>query len=133
MTTNESARPRTTSRTVYSLLWVLAGVAYAGLIVLEQPFAAVGAFVAFGIGAVVYRTRLGEPLFDERDNRIRRQAADFTLRIVGIGSAVFFPTAVVLWGLGHHSWPPWLMYLGVYVAMLTLLYGFVTVLVRRHR
>lgn len=132
-TMTESGSSRLSSRTVYALLWVLAGLTYGGLIVLQRPFIAVGAFVAFGLSAVVYRTRAGRPLFDERDHRIRQQAADLTLRFVGIASAVFFPTAVVLGGLGYHSWPPWLAYLGLYVAVLTGLYGIVTLLVRRHR
>lgn len=132
-TMTESAPFRLSSRTVYSLLWVLAGVTYGGLIVLDQPFAAVGAFVAFGLGAVVYRMRVGRPLFDERDNRIRQQAADSTMWFLGIASAVFFPTAVVLGGLGYHSWPPWLAYLGFYALGLWGLYGFVNLLVRRNR
>lgn len=130
-TMTESASPRMSSRTVYALLWVLASVTYAGLIVFQRPFLAVGAFVAFGLGAVVYHARVDRPLFDERDDRLRQRAADLTLRIVGIASAVFFPTVVVLWGLGYHDWPPWLAYLGFYVAALTLLYGIVTLLVHR--
>lgn len=128
--TTESTRPRPSNRTIYTGLWVLAGLVYGLLIVAQQPFGAVAAFVGLGLAAIVYRIRFGRPLFDERDYRLRQRGADLTLRIIGIASAVFFPTVVILWGLGYHEWPPWLFYLGIYVAALTGLYGGSTLFVR---
>jgi uncharacterized membrane protein len=129
-TTTDAPTDRFDSRAVYAGLWLLAGLGYGGLIVLQRPLLAVAGFALFGLAAVAYRASRGRPLFDERDRHLRRRAAERTLRTVGVASAVFFPTVVVLWALGYHAWPPWLFYLGIYVAALTGLYGFVSVLTR---
>ncbi|MFB6165906.1 MAG: hypothetical protein ABEJ31_12170 [Haloarculaceae archaeon] len=131
MTTNETLPRPITPRRLYVGLWLLAGLAYGVLIAADYPLAGVAAFVLLGLAAVAYRYRAPAALFDERDRTLGRRAAGRTLRVVGVASAVFFPTAVVLWALGYHAWPPWLSYLGVYVAALFALFGFVTLLTRR--
>lgn len=102
-------------------LWVCSGVALAVGIVVGHPLAGVAGFVGCGVASLVLFTRYERPLFDERDEARRAAASRRTLAVVGVGSAVVFPTVTTLWALDVIGWPRWLTPIALFVAGLTFL------------
>ena len=88
----EAVHTATTNRhrLTYIGLWALATVAYVGLAVAGYPAVAAVAFFLFG-GATF---ALGQPasMFDERDADIIEEASANTIQVVGLTSAVVFPS-----------------------------------------
>jgi uncharacterized membrane protein len=124
MTSTATTRTNESSyRRLYIGLWALAGVLLAGLIVLGQPLAGVAAFAGCIIVAFSLFRRYEGPLFDERDESRQAAASKRTLAILGISSAVVFPTVTALWALGVIAWPLWLTPIAFFIAAL----GFVHV------
>jgi uncharacterized membrane protein len=118
-------------RLTYIGLWMLATVAYIGLAVAGYPAVAAVAFFLFG-GATF---ALGRPasMFDERDADIIEEASANTIQVVGLGSAIIFPTAAILSGLGYIEFPLWLAFAGVVIAPMFVLWGGFLLLARRRR
>lgn len=119
------------NRLTYIGLWALATLAFVGLSVAGYPAAGAVAFFVLG-GATV---ALGRPasMFDERDADIIEEASANTVRIVGLTSAVVFPTVSALAGLGYIAFPLWLAPIGVFVAAMFALWGGFLLLARRRR
>jgi len=97
---------------------------------LGYPFVGVGAYlVLVGVSFVVWHRYPGK-LFDERDDRIRAKASDYTLIVFGYGAAVVFPVLTVLYGFGVFEFTPFvsgagftlLAVFGVYYAVAGYLY-----------
>ncbi|WP_257299476.1 DUF2178 domain-containing protein [Haloarchaeobius sp. FL176] len=125
MPQNDTIDPatETTYRRLHAALWLCSGVALGGLIVAGYPLLGVGAFAACAVGAFSVYRRYGDPLFDERDQRIQEAASERTITIFGLGSAVVFPTVTALWALDVIAWPLWLTPIAFFVAALSLLHG----------
>jgi hypothetical protein len=104
-------------------LIVVGGVVLAGFTVLKRPLIGVGAYVIAFAGAVGIQYRAEEPVFDERDETISREAAKWTLTLLGWGSAGVFPALTAAWGLGLFEWQPWTVAIALFVAGLYLTYG----------
>ena len=129
----ETAHTATTNRNrlTYIGLWALATVAYVGLAVTGYP--AVGAVAFFLFGGATFALEQPESMFDERDADIIEEASANTIRVVGLTSAVVFPTVAILAGLGYIEYPPWLAFAGVVVALMFVLWVGFILLARRHR
>jgi uncharacterized membrane protein len=117
-----TATTETRYRRLYAGLWVLSGVSLGGLIVAGYPLAGVAAFVACIVAAVGAFRYYDGPLFDERDRRIQAAASKRTLAVMGIGSAVVFPSATALWALDVIEWPLWLTPVAFFVAVLAFVH-----------
>ncbi|WP_267643630.1 DUF2178 domain-containing protein [Haloarchaeobius amylolyticus] len=120
--TETDATDELTYRRLYIGLWILSGVALGALVALGEPLAGVAAFVACAVGALVLFRRYSGPLFDERDQRQQEAASQRTLAIMGMSSAVVFPTVTALWGLGIIEWPVWLTPIAFFVAALSFVH-----------
>lgn len=117
------AHSETTYRRLHGGLWLLAGLLLGVLTAAGRP---VVAALAFGIGAVAaigVRWGYGGPLFDERDRDLHNEAAGRTLSVLGIASAVVFPTLTALYGLGYFEWTAVSSTIAFGVAVLYGVYG----------
>jgi uncharacterized membrane protein len=121
------------TRSTYVALWALGAVLYAGLLVVGYPLVAVGAFAVCGIGAMALQAHSDRPTFDERDRAVFGEAGRNTIALLGMGSAVVFPTMVVLDALGYAEWPVWLAYAGYFVAGLFAVWLAFVLLARARR
>jgi hypothetical protein len=110
-------------RRVIGALTVLGGVGLAAFTVLELPLVGVGVYVLAVIGAVALQARTTVPVFDERDEELSRDAAQWTLTLLGLGSAGVFPALTVAWGLDLFEWQAWSSAIALFVAVLYLTYG----------
>lgn len=119
------------NRLTYIGLWALATIAFVGLSVAGSP--AIGAVAFFVFGGATFA--LGRPasMFDERDADIIEEASANTIQVVGLSSAVVFPTVSALAGLGYIEFPLWLSPVGVFVALMFVLWGGFLLLARRRR
>jgi putative Mn2+ efflux pump MntP len=115
-------RPERVRRLIGSLT-VLGGVALAVFTVLELPLVGVGVYALAVIGAVAIQSRATVPVFDERDEEISRDAAEWTLTLLGLGSASVFPALTVAWGLDLYEWQAWSSAIALFVAVLFLVYA----------
>jgi uncharacterized membrane protein len=122
MSTVTPTDSESTYRKLYVGLWALSGVALAGGIVAGYPLVGVGAFAALGLAALVTFRRYDGPLFDERDERRQAAASKRTLAIVGVTSAVVFPSVTALWALDVIAWPLWLTPIAFFVAALSFVH-----------
>jgi uncharacterized membrane protein len=111
-----------TYRSLYIGLWALSGVALGGGIVINYPLVGVAAFVTFALAALVTFRRYDGSLFDERDDRQLAAASKRTLAIMGVTSAIVFPTVTALWALGVIEWPLWLTPIAFFVAALAFVH-----------
>jgi hypothetical protein len=111
---------------------ILGGLALALFTILKLPLVGVGVYVvAVGSAALVQPLADGTA-FDERDEEIAHAAAFWTLRVFGLASAITFPALTVAWGVGAFEWQPWSAAVGVFAAVLFLIYtGFMLLLQRR--
>jgi uncharacterized membrane protein len=109
-------------RRLYIGLWALSGVALGGGIVVSYPLIGVGAFIALGLGALLTFRRYNGPLFDERDERQQAAASKRTLGIMGVTSALIFPSVTALWALGVVEWPLWLTPIAFFIAALAFVH-----------
>jgi uncharacterized membrane protein len=107
----------------YVGLWLGGGLAFGLLVAADRPLVGVAAFALAAVLSTLASRRAERPLFDERDEAQRRVAAGWTLAVVGVASAGFFPSMVALHALGIYAWPPWASLLGFFVAGLYLLFG----------
>jgi len=110
-------------RRVTGGLIIVGGVALAGCTVIERPLIGVGGYIIAVAGAVGIQYRTNRPVFDERDETISRDAAEWTLTLLGLGSAGVFPALTAAWGLGLFEWQPWSVAIALFVAALFLTYG----------
>jgi uncharacterized membrane protein len=117
-----SAASETSYRSLYVGLWAASGLVLAGGIVVGRPLVGVGAFAAFGIAALLIFRRYDGPLFDERDERRQAAASRRTLAVLGVTSALVFPTVTALWALGVVAWPAWLTPVAFVVALLAFVH-----------
>lgn len=129
--TSTIASSESTYRRLYIGLWTLSGVALAGLLVLGRPLLGAGAFVGCIVAAVVVFRRYEGPLFDERDRRQQGAASRRTLGLMGVVSALVFPSVTVLWALGVVAWPTWLTPVAFFVAALAFVHVGSTMYERR--
>jgi hypothetical protein len=120
-------------RRVTGGLIVVGGVALAGCTVIERPLIGVGGYIIAVAGAVGIQYRANRPVFDERDETISRDAAEWTLTLLGLGSAGVFPALTAAWGLGLFEWQPWSVAIALFVAALFLTYGALLVVLGRGR
>ena len=110
-------------RRVIGALTVLGGVGLAAFTVLELPLVGVGVYALSVVGAVGLQARTTVPVFDERDEELSRDAAQWTLTLLGLGSAGVFPALTVAWGLDLFEWQAWSSAIALFVAVLYLTYG----------
>jgi uncharacterized membrane protein len=115
-------RPPQVRRVIGGLI-VIGGVVLAGFTVLERPLVGVAAYVIAVAGAVAIQARAEGPVFDERDETLSREAAGWTLTLLGWGSAGAFPALTAAWGLGFFEWQSWSVAIALFVAGLYLTYG----------
>jgi uncharacterized membrane protein len=108
-------------RQLFVGLWVCSGVTLALGTTLGHPLAGVAGFVVCGVASLALFRRYEGPLFDERDEARQAAASKRTLGIVGISSAVVFPTLTALWALDVIAWPRWLTPVALFVAALAFL------------
>ena len=125
-------RPSQVRRVIGGLI-VVGGVVLAGCTVLERPLIGVGAYLIVVAGVVVIKHRTDKPVFDERDETISREAAGWTLTLLGLGSAGVFPALTAAWGLGLFEWQPWSVAIALFVAGLYLTYGAFAIVIGRQR
>lgn len=85
---------------------LIAAFALAAGAALERPIVGVGLYVGGMTAAVALPYAVDVRLFDERDDRIHRQASGLTLALFGWLSALVYPSLVVLAGTEHFSWGP---------------------------
>lgn len=114
-TGTHEASERVTPRTVYVGLWAVAAVGYTGFLLIGRGPAAVVTFAVFSVVALLYG-RFGGVRFDERDAAIYESASARTVQVVGIVSAVVFPSLVVAASLGYYEWSPFVGGVGTAVA-----------------
>ncbi|MFC5365780.1 DUF2178 domain-containing protein [Salinirubrum litoreum] len=117
-------------RRLYVLSWVLGTAGYVGLLLAGQVVAGVVVFLLGGAAAVALSRRAGTTLLDERDASVLETASANTLLLVGVASAVTFPTVVVLDALGRLTFPAWLAPVGLFVAGLFGLWAVMLLLAR---
>ncbi|SEN46657.1 hypothetical protein SAMN05216388_1003183 [Halorientalis persicus] len=110
-------------RSAVAGLAAVSGLGLAAFTVLNRPFVAVGVYAVALAGAVGLQATAEVPVFDERDEAISRDAANWTLAIFGWASAGVFPALTVAWGLGIFEWPLWSVAIALFVAVLYLTYG----------
>lgn len=122
MTPPNASNGESTYRSLYVVLWALSGVALGGGIAINYPLVGVGAFVTFALAALVTFRRYDGPLFDERDSRQLAAASKRTLAIMGVTSAIVFPTVTALWALNIIEWPLWLTPIAFFVAVLAFVH-----------
>lgn len=132
---SETLRPPfpASTRSTYAALWALGAVLYAGLLFVGYPLVAVGSFAVCGVAAMALHARSDRPTFDERDREVFSEAGRNTIALLGMGSAVVFPTMVVLDALNYAEWPTWLAYGGYFVAGLFAVWFAFLLLARAHR
>ncbi|ELZ80253.1 hypothetical protein C453_19285 [Haloferax elongans ATCC BAA-1513] len=118
---NTQSRERSYRR-LYAGLWLLSGVALAAFITLGYPIIGVIAFVVSATVAIAIVRRYDGPLFDERDRSRQAAASQRTVAIVGISSAIVFPTVTALWALDVVAWPVWLTPIAFFVAALSFVH-----------
>lgn len=114
-------------RTAWAGLWLFGALALGVLSYFDVPLAGVGIYVLAAIAAIVLWIRYPTTLFDERDASIHRQASGTALYLLGIVSAVVFPTLVALWGFGMFEWGPWTTASAFLVAAIFTVYFVATV------
>lgn len=128
----ETATSKTNrNRLTYIGLWALAAVAAVVLPVGGYPVA--GAVAFFALGGATFALGPPEAMFDERDTDIVEEASANTIQVLGISSAVVFPTVSVLAALGYIKFPAWLSSIGMFVALLFALWLGFLLLARRRR
>ncbi len=115
-------RPSRVRRLVGGLT-VLAGVALAGFTVLERPLVGVAVYASAILVLAAVQSQATAPVFDERDETISREAAQWTLTVFGLGSAGVFPALTVAWGLDLFEWQLWSTAIALFVTALFLTYG----------
>lgn len=116
-----------TFRTAWAGLWLFGALALGVLSYFDFPLAGVGIYVFAAIAAITLWIRYPTTLFDERDASIHRQASGTTIYLLGIVSAVVFPTLVALWGFGMFEWGPWTTASAFLVATIFMVYTVATV------
>ncbi|WP_169302466.1 DUF2178 domain-containing protein [Halorientalis salina] len=114
-------------------LSVVAGLGLAVFTALNRPLVGVGVYVVGVAGAVFAQSSAEMPVYDERDEAIAREAAQWTLTVFGWASAGVFPALTVAWGLDAFTWQPWSAAIALFVAILYLTYGAVLVVLQRRR
>jgi uncharacterized membrane protein len=114
--TETSTHGGLTSRRTYVGLWAVGTVLYVALLLAGQVLAGVAAFALFGVGAMAYHRSHERPMLDERDASVLETASANTVRLLGVGSVVVFPTTAALDALGYVSWPTWLTPIALFVA-----------------
>lgn len=112
-----------TARRLVGSLWVLSGVALGVLAGYGRPLVGVGAYALTIVAVFVVFYRYEGPLFDERDVKTRREAADTTLKLFGLTAAGVFPTLTAAWGLGYYQWEDWSVAVAFFVALLYATFG----------
>ena len=110
-------------RRVIGGLIVVGGVVLAGFTVLDRPLIGVSVYIIAFAGAIAIQYWAEKPVFDERDETISREAAEWTLTLLGWGSAGVFPALTAAWGLDLFEWQPWTVAIALFVAVLYLTYG----------
>lgn len=123
----ETGGSESTFRTAWAGLWLFGALALGALSYFDLPLAGVGIYVVAAIAAIALWIRYPTTLFDERDASIHRQASGTTLSLLGIVSAVVFPTLVALWGVGLFEWGPWTTASAFIVAAIFTVYLVATV------
>lgn len=119
------------NRLTYIGLWALAAIAAVVFPMGGYPVA--GAVAFFILGGATFALGPPEAMFDERDANIIEEASANTIQVLGISSAVVFPTVSALAGLGYIEFPPWLGLIGLFVALLFALWVSFLLLARRRR
>jgi len=127
-----TATTTTTYRRTYFGLWMGSGLLFAALIAAGYPLVGVGAFALGALAATALQHR-SPTLFDERDTTIFQEAGANTIAVVGMVSAVFFPTMTALWALDVLAWPLWLAHLGWFVTGLFAIWGLALAVARLRR
>jgi uncharacterized membrane protein len=123
----------TAVRRLFGLAVVLGGLALAGFTVVGRPLVGVSAYGLAMIATAVSLLQTDSPVFDERDETISKAAASRTLTVLGLASAVVFPTLTVAWGLNLFEWQPWNSAIALFVAVLFLIYGAFAVVIGQRR
>jgi uncharacterized membrane protein len=126
-----TAHSESTYRRSYIGIWALGAVAFAGLIVAGFPLVGVGAFVVAAVAAVAFQGTYGGVLFDERDRTTLQEAGANTIAVLGMTSAVVFPTFTALHALGVYTWPAWLTPIAWFVTALFGVWLLMLLLARR--
>lgn len=103
---------------VQGLLWALGAVAL-GVFAATRPLLGAGVYAV----AVAAALGLGAATGEYPDPEPASSPAERTLAVVGLASAVGFPTLVAADGLGYFSWGPLSAGLAFGVAGLFALYG----------
>jgi len=119
------------ARRAFGILTVVSGIGLAVFTAMNRPFVGVGVFVVGLAGSVFVQSRARQPVFDERDEAIARDAAQWTLTLFGWASAGVFPTLTVAWGLGVFEWQPWSGAIALFVAVLYLTFGVLVLFFQR--
>jgi uncharacterized membrane protein len=114
--TETTHSPRIGARSQFVGLWALGSLLYVALIVAGLPLVAVAAFAVAGGAAVALQGTADRPVFDERDEQFLEEASANAVRVLGIGSAVVFPTMVILRALDYVEWPAWFVGFAWFVA-----------------
>ncbi|QIB74449.1 DUF2178 domain-containing protein [Halogeometricum borinquense] len=122
MSTTNAKSPETSYRRLYTGLWILSGIALGVFIAIGYPLVGVGLFAACAASSIVVVRQYDGPLFDERDWTVQAAASKRTLGIMGMASAIGFPTVTALWALDIIEWPLWLTPIAFFVAALSLLH-----------
>lgn len=122
----------TTYRRTYFGLWMGSGLLFAACIAAGYPLVGVGTFALGALAATALQHR-SPRLFDERDTTIFHEAGANTIAVVGMSSAVFFPTMTALWALDVIAWPLWLAHLGWFVTGLFAIWGLTLTVARLQR
>ncbi|WP_254272652.1 DUF2178 domain-containing protein [Haloarcula marina] len=128
-----TAHSTTTYRRTYFGLWAVATLAFVALIAADYPLVGVGVFAVGALAATVLQHRSQTVMFDERDTTVFQEAGANTVAVVGLSSAVAFPTLTALWALGLFDWPPWLAHLAWFVTGLFALWGLMLAVARAKR
>jgi uncharacterized membrane protein len=110
-------------RRVVGGLTVVGGIALAAFTLLQRPLVGVAVYILAMVGAAAVQSRAATPVFDERDETTSRDAAQWTLTLLGVSSAVVFPALTVAWGLGRFEWQAWSTAIALFVAVIYLVYG----------
>ena len=130
MATHNSHRTERNRLLFFGLL-AAAFITMLGLMISGFPAVAAVAFFIL-VGTATALRGIDDSMFDERDTEIVRTASSNTIAVLSLSSAIFFPTMTLLTALGYTEWPRWLTIVGVFDAVLFVVW-LSTLLLARYR
>lgn len=110
-------------RIIYNSLGVISGIVLVSFVLIEQYIFGSMAFLVLNIAYGYFEENAKKVTWDERDRRIAGAASGYTINIIAIFSAVFFPGLAIAHFLNWYEWRPWATGAAATVALVVVIYG----------